>query len=63
MSLLFGTGLGVYVGVEWFTRGVSHEVMAVVAGVSMLFGMQLVMFGVLSDMILALHREQLRRLE
>ena len=63
LSLLAGGGLGVYVGVEWFRYGVSHEVLAVVAGVSILFGVQLVMFGVLSDMILALHREQLRRLE
>jgi len=31
--------------------------------VALLFGVQLIMFGVLSDMILALHREQLRRLE
>lgn len=63
ISLLFGSGLGVYVGVEWFTRNVSHEVMAVVSGVSILLGIQLLMFGVLSDMILSLHREQLRRLE
>jgi len=63
LSLLFGSGLGVYVGVEWFTRNVSHEVMAVVSGVSILLGIQLLMFGVLSDMILSLHRETLRRLE
>ena len=63
VSLLFGGGLGIYVGVEWFTRSVSHEVLAVVAGVSILLGIQLLMFGVLSDMILSLHREQLRRLE
>lgn len=63
LSLLFGGGLATYVGIEWFRYSVSHEVLAVVAGVAILFGVQLVMFGVLSDMILALHREQLRRLE
>jgi dolichol-phosphate mannosyltransferase len=63
VSLLFGSGLGIYVGVEWFMRSVSHEVLAVVAGVSILLGIQLLMFGVLSDMILSLHREQIRRLE
>jgi len=63
LSLLFGAGIGTYVGVEWFTRRVSHEVLAVVAGVAILFGIQLLMFGVLSDMLLSLHREQLRRIE
>jgi len=63
LSMLFGTGIGVYVGFEWFTRGISHEVLAVVAGVSLLFGIQLLMFGVLSDMLLSLHREQLKRIE
>ena len=63
LSLLFGGAIGAYVGVEWVTRGISHEVLAVVAGVSVLFGVQLLMFGVLSDMMLSLHREQLRRIE
>ncbi len=62
-SLLLGGLIGVYVGVEWFTRSTSHEVLAVVSGVSILFGVQLLMFGVLSDMVLSLHREQLRRIE
>jgi glycosyltransferase (TIGR04182 family) len=63
LSMLIGTVIAAYVGVEWFARGVSHEVLAVVAGVSLLFGVQLLMFGVLSDMLLSLHREQLRRIE
>jgi len=62
VSLLVGGGLGVYVGYQWVRFGISHDVLAVVAGVAILFGVQLIMFGVLSDMILALHREQLRRL-
>lgn len=57
------TLLGVYVGVEWFTRRVSHEVMAVLAAFGILFGVQLVIFGLLSDLIVTLHREQMRRLE
>ena len=63
LSSLLGGVIGAYVGVEWVTRGISHEVLAVVAGVSILFGVQLLMFGVLSDMMLSLHREQLRRFE
>jgi dolichol-phosphate mannosyltransferase len=63
LCLIVGFGLGVFVGMEWFRHGTSHEVIAVVSGVIILFGVQLIMFGVLSDMILALHREQFRRLE
>ncbi|WP_440006271.1 S-layer glycoprotein N-glycosyltransferase AglJ [Halomicrococcus sp. SG-WS-1] len=62
-SGLFGVLLGVYVGVEWVTRSVSHEVLAIVAGVSILFGVQLLIFGVLSDLIVTLHREQMHRIE
>ncbi|MCO8246069.1 MULTISPECIES: S-layer glycoprotein N-glycosyltransferase AglJ [unclassified Haladaptatus] len=63
VSGLFGVFLGAYVGVEWVTRHISHEVLAIVAGVSIIFGLQLLMFGVLSDMIVTLHREQMRRIE
>jgi len=63
LSLLGGAGLGTYVGVEWVTQRVSHEVMAVVAGVAVLVGIQLLMFALLSDMFVSLHREQMRRLD
>jgi dolichol-phosphate mannosyltransferase len=63
LSGLFGVGVGAYVGIEWVTRRVSHEVLAVVAAFAILFGVQLLMFGVLSDLIVTLHREQMRRLE
>lgn len=63
LSLLFGGMLGVYVGVEWVTRNISHEVIAVVSAFAILFGVQLLMFGVLSDTIVTLHREQMNRLE
>lgn len=61
VSMLTGGFVGVYVGIEWFVYGVSHEVLAIVAAFGLLFGVQLVMFGVLSDMILAIFREQTRR--
>ncbi|PSP54492.1 TIGR04182 family glycosyltransferase [Halobacteriales archaeon QS_1_67_19] len=63
LSSLFGFALGAYVGIEWVTRRVGHEVLAVVAAFAILFGVQLLMFGVLSDLIVTLHREQMRRLE
>ena len=63
LSLLTGVGVGGYVGIEWLTRRISHEVLAVVAGFAILFGVQLLMFGVLADLLLSLHREQMDRLD
>lgn len=64
LSGLMGVIIGIYVGVEWFIPPrVSHEVLAVVSGVAIIFGVQLLMFGVLSDMIVTLHREQMRRMD
>ncbi|MDH5021372.1 S-layer glycoprotein N-glycosyltransferase AglJ [Halobacterium rubrum] len=60
---LLGTLLAAYVGYDWFANGVSHEVIALVAGVSVLFGVQLLMFGLLSDLVVTLYREQTRRIE
>ncbi|MFC7080234.1 S-layer glycoprotein N-glycosyltransferase AglJ [Halorussus caseinilyticus] len=62
-SSLVGVVIGAYVGVEWVTQRISHEVLAVVAAFAILFGVQLLMFGVLSDLIVTLHREQMRRLD
>ena len=61
-SSFVGVLLALYVGYEWFVVGVSHEVIALVAASGILFGIQLLMFGVLSDMMVALNREQTRRL-
>lgn len=62
-SLIMGLLLATYVGYRWFALGISHEVLAVASGFGILFGVQLLMFGVLSDMIVTLHREQMRRLD
>ena len=58
-----GLLLSVYVAVEWFVYGISHQILALVAAAGILLGVQLLMFGVLSDLILTLHREQLDRIE
>jgi dolichol-phosphate mannosyltransferase len=63
LSGVVGALLAAYVLVEWLTVGVSHEVLAVGAAFAVIVGVQLVMFGVLSDMILAINREQTRRFE
>ena len=60
---LVGTVLGAYVGYDYFVNGVSHEVIAVLATFFILLSVQLLMFGVLSDVIVSVNREQTRRLE
>lgn len=62
-STLVGALLGVYVAVEWVTRSISHEVLAVLGAFGILFGVQLLMFAVLSDLVVTLHREQMRLIE
>ncbi len=57
-----GVVLAAYVAAEWFTRRISHEVIAVVSVFAVLFGVQLLIFGVLSDLILKLHREQMQEI-
>ncbi|MFB6198143.1 MAG: TIGR04182 family glycosyltransferase, partial [Halobacteriaceae archaeon] len=59
--LLLGGVVGVYVGVEWVTQNVSHEVLAVLSAMMTLIGVQLLIFGLLSDLIVTLHRERRRR--
>jgi dolichol-phosphate mannosyltransferase len=63
LSILSGIGMALWVLWRWFVHGISHEVVALASGVAILFGVQLVMFGVLSDLIVTMNREQTRRIE
>jgi len=63
LSGLAGVVLAIYVTVEWFVYGIPHQVLALGGAAGILLGVQLLMFGVLSDLILTLHREQLDRIE
>ncbi|MFD1562765.1 S-layer glycoprotein N-glycosyltransferase AglJ [Haloarchaeobius amylolyticus] len=58
-----GALIAMYVLWEWIQYTRSHEVLAVVSAAAIILGVQLLMFGVLSDMLVTLHREQRRRLE
>jgi glycosyltransferase (TIGR04182 family) len=58
-----GVLLGLWVAAEWVFRSISHEVIAVVSAFAILVGVQLLMFGFLSDMIVQVNREQTQRLE
>lgn len=64
-SVLAGLGVAAFVGYEFYIRepAISHEGLAVVAASGILLGVQLLMFGVLSDIIVTVNREQTRRLE
>ncbi|WP_311172616.1 S-layer glycoprotein N-glycosyltransferase AglJ [Halobellus ordinarius] len=63
LSTVSGFLIAVYVVVEWVTVNVSHEVLAVVSGFGIIVGVQLLMFGVLADLVLTLHRETLQRID
>jgi dolichol-phosphate mannosyltransferase len=63
VSAVAGLFLAGFVAYRWIVRGVSHEVIALAAGVSLLFGIQLIMFGVLSDLIVTANRQQARRID
>ena len=63
VSGLVGTLLAAYVLIEWFVYNIPHQVVAIGSAGAVLLGVQLVMFGVLSDLILTLHREQIDRIE
>ncbi|ELY57866.1 S-layer glycoprotein N-glycosyltransferase AglJ [Natronococcus jeotgali] len=62
-SIVSGGVVATYVLWEWIQYGIGHEILALVSAAAVLLGVQLVMFGVLSDMLVTLHREQRRRLE
>lgn len=63
LSVLFGVAVGAFVGYEWFILHVSHEALAVVSAFAILLGVQLFMFGVLSDMVIAVNREHTRQVQ
>jgi dolichol-phosphate mannosyltransferase len=63
VSAGIGTVLAAFVAYDWFIRGIGHNVLALAAGVALLFAVQLVMFGVLSDLIVTANQRQTRQLE
>ncbi|WP_435194263.1 S-layer glycoprotein N-glycosyltransferase AglJ [Natronomonas sp. EA1] len=63
VGIVIGLGFGAYVLYDYLARGISHEAMAVVGTFSILLGVQLVMFGFLSEIIVAINREQRREIE
>ncbi len=63
LGAIAGVGVGLFVGYRYFVAGVSHEVLALLAAFLVLLSVQLLMFGVLSDILVSVNREQTRRME
>lgn len=57
-AILVGLAIATWVGYEWFYRSTGHQVVALVAGVAILFGMQLLVFSFMAHMLVLLYREQ-----
>lgn len=55
-SVLIAVLVGGFVGYEWIVRGVPHQILAMVAAFGILFGFQLLTFGVLVDLIIRQYR-------
>ena len=60
VMIFLGFISGVYVVMEWM-KGITHYLLAILTALFIISGLQFVMFGVLGDLIVSLHRELLRR--
>lgn len=63
VSIFSGIAIGAFIGYEWYVHHISHEALAIVSAFAILLGVQLFMFGVLSDMVIAVNREHTRQVE
>ncbi|WP_299237235.1 S-layer glycoprotein N-glycosyltransferase AglJ [Natronomonas sp.] len=63
LGTVVGVGTGGFVGYRYLVEGVSHDVLALFAAFMVLLSVQLLMFGVLSDILVSVNREQTQRLE
>jgi dolichol-phosphate mannosyltransferase len=63
LSGIVGLFLAVWVAFRYLRYGISHEVIALASGVALLFGLQLLMFGILSDLIVTANRNQQQQFE
>ena len=59
---LAGMGVGVYVVMEWL-KGINHIPMTILTLLLIMVGFEIFMFGVISDILLAFHREILHEIQ
>jgi glycosyltransferase (TIGR04182 family) len=62
-SGVLGVLVELYVAYDWFVNRISHEVLAFAGGTLIILGIQFVIFGMLSDLVVTLHNELLDRVE
>ncbi len=60
---LVGALLAAWIAFEWFVRGISHEVLALVAGFAILLGVQLLVLSTLTSLLVDLHEAELEESE
>ncbi|MCD5409466.1 MAG: S-layer glycoprotein N-glycosyltransferase AglJ [Methanocellales archaeon] len=60
--IMLGTGLGIYVTLEWF-RGITRIPMTILATLLITLGVQIVVFGLLSDLLVLFHKEVMREMK
>jgi dolichol-phosphate mannosyltransferase len=56
LFVLAGLISGAIVIIEWF-RGITHVLLSVLTTLFIIFGLQMFIFGMLSDLIVTLHRQ------
>ncbi len=55
---LVGAAVAAWVAYRWFVHGVSHEVMALLAGFAVLLGVQLLVLSTLTSLLVDLHEAE-----
>jgi len=61
LMMLIGVLTGIYVVIEWMNN-VTHYLLSVLTALLIITGFQIFMFGVISDLIVSLHREMMREM-
>lgn len=58
VSIIVGGGFGIYVVIEWLD-GVTHVPLAILTTLLIIIGFEMLVFGMMSNMIVSLHREMM----
>ena len=63
ISLIIGSLLSIYVGIEWLFKGDAHQIVAMISLFFLLFGSQIMVLGILSEIVLELHQKRIEWVE
>ncbi|MBN1133699.1 MAG: S-layer glycoprotein N-glycosyltransferase AglJ [Methanosarcinaceae archaeon] len=62
VSIIIGGGFGIYVVTEWLD-GVTHVPLAILTTLLIIIGFEMLVFGMMSNMIVSLHREMMHTIQ